>query len=44
LCAAIIDRLTFDSNIIETGIGAYRLTAACVVRASREKDRCATSM
>jgi hypothetical protein len=25
LCAAIVDRLTFGGNIIETGTGSYRL-------------------
>ncbi|GCB59626.1 ATP-binding protein [Rhodococcus erythropolis] len=25
LCAAIVDRLTFGCNIIETGTGSYRL-------------------
>ncbi|OJG04150.1 transposase [Pseudonocardia autotrophica] len=25
LCAAIVDRLTFGGNIIETGIDSYRL-------------------
>jgi DNA replication protein DnaC len=27
LCAAIVDRLTFGGNIIETGTGSYRLAA-----------------
>jgi DNA replication protein DnaC len=26
LCAAIVDRLTFGGNIIETGTDSYRLT------------------
>jgi len=26
LCAAIVDRLTFGSNIIETGTESYRLS------------------
>ncbi|WP_410625724.1 ATP-binding protein [Amycolatopsis sp. cmx-8-4] len=26
LCAAIVDRLTFGGNIIETGTESYRLT------------------
>lgn len=25
LCAAIVDRITFGGNIIETGTGSYRL-------------------
>ena len=28
LCAAIVDRLTFGRNIIETGTDSYRLAAA----------------
>ena len=28
LCAAIVDRLTFGSNIIETGADSYRLAHA----------------
>jgi len=28
LCAAIVDRLTFGGNIIETGTDSYRLAAA----------------
>lgn len=33
LCAAIIDRLTFAGNIIETGTQSYRLAHARVQRA-----------
>ena len=33
LCAAIVDRLTFGANIVETGTGSYRLAHA---RAQRE--------
>ncbi len=28
LCAAIVDRLTFDAHIITTGTDSYRLRAA----------------
>jgi len=35
ISAAIVDRLTFGGNIIETGIDSYRLAAARAVRASR---------
>jgi len=28
LCAAIVDRLTFDAHIIQTGTGSYRLRTA----------------
>ncbi len=34
LCSAIIDRLTFAGNIIETGSQSYRLTHARTQRAS----------
>ena len=27
LCAAIVDRLTFNGTIIETGTGSYRLAS-----------------
>ena len=32
LCAAIVDRLTFTGNIIETGTGSYRLAHALAAR------------
>jgi hypothetical protein len=35
LCAAIVDRLTFGGNIIETGTDSYRLAAT---RAPRRTD------
>jgi DNA replication protein DnaC len=35
LCAAIVDRLTFAGNIIETGTVSYRLAHARTQRASR---------
>ena len=35
LCAAIVDRLTFGGNIIETGTESYRLASA---RAARAQD------
>jgi hypothetical protein len=35
LCAAVVDRLTFGSNIVETGTDSYRLVATRAVRASR---------
>jgi DNA replication protein DnaC len=35
LCAAIVDRLTFGGNIIETGTDSYRLAATRAVRANR---------
>ena len=34
LCSAIIDRLTFAGNIIETGTQSYRLSHARAQRAS----------
>lgn len=34
LCAAIVDRLTFAGNILETGTGSYRLAHARAQRAS----------
>jgi hypothetical protein len=34
LCAAIVDRLTFAGNIIETGTESYRLAHARAARAS----------
>jgi hypothetical protein len=34
LCAAIVDRLTFAGNIIETGTESYRLAHARAVRDS----------
>jgi hypothetical protein len=33
LCAAIVDRLTFGGNIIETGTDSYRLASARAARA-----------
>ena len=36
LCAAIVDRLTFGGNIIETGAVSYRLAHA---RAQRDSNR-----
>ena len=35
LCAAIVDRLTFRGNIIETGTVSYRLAHARAQRSSR---------
>jgi DNA replication protein DnaC len=35
LCAAIVDRLTFGGNIIETGTGSYRLAHARAQRAGQ---------
>ncbi len=35
LCAAIVDRLTFNGQIIETGTASYRLAHA---RASKTKN------
>jgi len=35
LCAAIVDRLTFGGNIIETGTSSYRLAHARAQRATR---------
>jgi hypothetical protein len=35
LCAAIVDRLTFAGNIIETGTVSYRLAHARARRATR---------
>ncbi len=35
LCAAIVDRLTFGGNIIETGTESYRLAST---RAARGQD------
>ena len=34
LCAAIVDRLTFGGNIIETGTESYRLAHAWAKRAA----------
>lgn len=34
LCAAIVDRLTFAGNIIETGTESYRLAHARATRAT----------
>jgi len=34
LCAAIVDRLTFGGNIIETGTDSYRLAHARAARAA----------
>jgi len=39
LCAAIIDRLTFGGNIIETGTTSYRLAHARAQRAAQAADR-----
>jgi DNA replication protein DnaC len=40
LCAAIVDRLTFAGNIIETGTSSYRLAHARAARATTtDKDR-----
>lgn len=33
LCSAIVDRLTFGGNIIETGTDSYRLASARAARA-----------
>jgi hypothetical protein len=35
LCGAIVDRLTFGGNIIETSTDSYRLAASRAVRANR---------
>jgi len=35
LCAAIVDRLTFGGNIIETGTTSYRLAHARTQRAEQ---------
>lgn len=35
LCAAIVDRLTFGGNIIETGTDSYRLASTRSGNASR---------
>ena len=32
LCAAIVDRLTFDAHIIQTGAGSYRLRTTAARR------------
>ncbi len=32
LCAAIVDRLTYDAHIIQTGAGSYRLRATAARR------------
>jgi DNA replication protein DnaC len=40
LCAAIVDRLTFDAHIIETGTESYRLTTT---RSRRDKTTAATA-
>jgi DNA replication protein DnaC len=37
LCGAIAERLTFAGNIIETGIGSYRLAHALATRSSSPK-------
>jgi len=34
LCAAIVDRLTFGGNIIETGTASYRLAHTLAHRAA----------
>ncbi|MER6712669.1 MULTISPECIES: hypothetical protein [unclassified Streptomyces] len=34
LCAAIVDRLTFGGNIIETGTECYRLASIRAARAT----------
>jgi len=39
LCAAIVDRLTFGGNIIETGTVSYRLAHARAHRAGSTADR-----
>ena len=39
LCAAIVDRLTFGGNIIETGTTSYRLAHARAQRAGQAADR-----
>ncbi len=38
LCAAIVDRLTFGGNIIETGTKSYRLAQARTQRAGGAKS------
>jgi len=40
LCAAIVDRLTFGGNIIETGTDSYRLAAT---RARAEQQAAAVA-
>ena len=32
LCAAIVDRLTYDAHIIQTGTGSYRLRVTAARR------------
>ena len=32
LCAAIVDRLTYDAHIIQTGAGSYRLRTTAARR------------
>jgi hypothetical protein len=39
LCAAIVDRLTFGGNIIETGTTSYRLAHAGAQRAGQAAER-----
>ncbi|MFF5211683.1 ATP-binding protein [Streptosporangium sp. NPDC000396] len=36
LCAAIVDRLTYGGNVIETGVVAYRYTRTQAARAARQ--------
>jgi hypothetical protein len=35
LCAAIVDRLTFEAHIIQTGTDSYRLRTAAARQATR---------
>ena len=42
LCAAIVDRITFEAHIVETGTESYRLRATAAKRAtttSRGRER-----
>lgn len=43
LCAAIVDRLTFAGNIIETGTGSYRLAHARATRTASSASASASS-
>jgi hypothetical protein len=38
LCAAIVDRLTYDAHIIQTGSGSYRLRVTAAAARLRDAD------
>ena len=38
LCAAIVDRLTYNGHIIETGTHSYRLAHARAARAKKTQE------